>query len=487
VKKLILAVMLSILLLSFGIAIAATSAFNNVPGGAGVFMWQASATGDYTLVNVQNVADTTETAGGATSTALVIHITLYDRNSNHIFDWSCPLSNRDNYGFSITNHAGLEQIAITSDGTPFYPGPVGGIGNCTTSWTAIAVAHNPALGNPGALQYGYGTVTITRVDAVVPANLWRLAYTPGLVPPAGNGDGDARNEVDLMNRTLVLPDLIFIRTAIVGPSYAFALNGNMLQGYLNCSTIQAEIAGSIPASTPTGCGWVAVQGADVLCGAATVDWDNSGLFSIAGTALPDFNGIDVQAPELYITNNRVVQRLGIAMDGAGIVCNRNWRRNALGSADGVYWGRYNVIPGVTDTTLITIVPASNAHPLNPAVGIADTRDMVVSAYDDAEIPVSVTPIPPPEVAYSPFLSATNLPRPGNISIGHAGITAGEARIQMGTIYTPLFGLVFTTVSGAEADMYPLVKNMQAVNVLDLATVGVIADGAGINNIEYAGF
>jgi hypothetical protein len=450
-------------------------------------MWQASATGDYTLVNVQNVADVPETFGGATSTAVVIHISLYDRDSNNLFDWSCPLSQRDNYGFAITNSGGLDQIAITSDGTPYYIGPVGGIGNCTANYAGIAVAHNPAIGLAGALQYGYGTVAITRVDAVAPLNLWRQLYFPALLPGAGNGDGDARNELTLANITVTLPDLIFIRTAFLGTGYAFALNGNMLQGFLNCSSLQAENVVSVPATTAAGCGWIGVQALDAVCLASTVDWDNSATFQPGAVALLDFNEIDIQAPELYITNNRLAATVGIAMEASAGACARGNRRNALGSADGIYWGRYNVTPGLTDTTLITIAPASSATVLNPARAIADTRNLTISAYDDREIPVSTTIVLPPEVGMSPFLSATNPPRPGNASIGHGAITAGEARIASATIYLPLYGYVYTTVSGVEADMYPLVKNRQAVNVLDLATTALILDGALINNIEYVGF
>jgi hypothetical protein len=485
VKKFIVAGFLIMLLLCSGNVLASTCSFENMPGGAGVFMWQASATGDYTLVNVQNVADVVDTFGAATSTSIVIHITLYDRNSNHIFDWSCPLSQRDNYGFAITNDGGIDQIAITSDGTPFYIAPVGGIGNCTANFVGIAVAHNPAIGNPGALQYGYGTVAITRIDALVPAFLWRTLYAPSplITPPPGNGNGDARDDLELANTTVVVPDLIFIRTAFLGPAYAFALNGNMLQGFLNCDLLQAENVASAPATTLLGCGWVATWGADALCGANTVDWNNNALFDAGAVPLLDFNGIDIHAPELYITDHVGAPR-GIALDAA--VCARGARRNSLGSSDGVYWARYNVTPGVTDTTLITVAPASNAHALNPARGIADTRDMTVSAYDDAEVPVSITPLLPPEVGYSPFLSPTNPPRPGNVSIGHGGITAGEGRIVMATVQTPLFGLVFTTISGAEADMYPLIKNQQAVNVNDLGfIVGPL--GGGTNQIEYVGF
>ena len=184
-KKFILAAFLAMFLLSFGTAMACTSGLDNMPGGAGVFMWQASMNGDYTLVNIQNVADLPDTAGGVTSTAIVIHISLYDRDSNHVFDWSCPLSQRDNYGFAITNDGGGDSIAITQDGSPYYPGPNGGIGNCTTNWNAIPVAHNPLVG-AGALQYGYGTIAITRTDAIAPANLWRSIYTPAaaVLPPA---------------------------------------------------------------------------------------------------------------------------------------------------------------------------------------------------------------------------------------------------------------------------------------------------------------
>jgi hypothetical protein len=174
-------------------------------------------------------------------------------------------------------------------------------------------------------------------------------------------------------------------------------------------------------------------------------------------------------------------------DAAG-ACTRGARRNALGSADGVYWGRYNSTPGLTDTTLITIAPASSAHALNPARSIADNRNIVVTAYDDREIPVSVTPILPPEVGMSPFLSATNPPRPGDVSLGHAGITAGETRITPSSVYLPLTGYTFTTVSGAVADMYPLIKNRQAVNIAQIVQTvvgGVVPQNR--NQIEYVGF
>lgn len=490
-KFLTLVAMLSILVFSVGTSQAATSAFDNLPGGAGVFSWQASRNGDYTLVNVQNIADVADTWLAGTSTAVVIHITLYDRDSNHIFDWSCPLSARDNYGFAIQNDAGIDSIRITNDGSPYYPGTVGGIGNCTINYTGIPTTHNPLTGTT-ALQYGYGTIAISRVDAIVPSFLWRTLYAPGVIDalvagiPAGNGDGDARNELDLGNRTVVLPDLIFTRTALLGPGYAYAFNGNMLQGFMNMSRIQSEAVASVTASLAAGAGWITVQGVDAVCPAGGVmDWNNDGLFN-AGAPLTDFNGIDIHAPELYITNNRTAGSIGIALDAAAAACGRGGRRAALGSADGIYWGRYNVTPGMTETTLFTVAPASNAHALNSALGIADGRAMTVSAYNDNEIPVSVTPLTPPEVGLSPFLSATNAPRPGNFSIGHGGVVAGEGRIVMAA---PLFGYVFTTITGVEADLYPLVRNRQAVNVLDLAVGagGAIVDAAGINNIEYAGF
>jgi hypothetical protein len=69
------------------------------------------------------------------------------------------------------------------------------------------------------------------------------------------------------------------------------------------------------------------------------------------------------------------------------------------------------------------------------------------------------------------------------------VTAGEARIVTTSTYLPLYGYTFTTISGAVADMYPLIKNRQAVNILDLGTGdgGEIPDGGGRNNIEYIGF
>lgn len=455
-RFLIMVALLSILVFSYGTVQAATSAIDNLPGGAGVFYWQASPGGEYTLLNVQNVADTAQLG---TNPAVTVHITFYDRDSNHIFDFECPLSPRDNWGAAITGNGSI--ITITPFGGSAYTGVVNGVPNCTTVQTAVTAG----VGTDN-LQYGYGTMAINRTDAGAPASLYRVqAPNAALLPPVGNNNGDARNENSLGSTTVVLPDLLFIRTAMIGPSGAYALNGAMLQGFFNAAAIQEDIPF-----------WFTnTIAANALCAGGTVDWDNSGTFQAGPVALPDFNGIDIHAPELYITDN-VTAAWGIVTDG----CVRGGRRVALGSADALYWARFNVTPGLTETTLITVAPASNAHALNPARGIADTRAMTVSAYDDNQVPVSVTPLTPPEVGLSPFYSATNAPRPGNFSIGHSTVTAGEALVA---INAPLFGYSYTTISGTKSDLYPLVKDRVWVETVNLGIADPVA-GSDVRAIGY---
>jgi hypothetical protein len=467
VRKLILVLMLSVLLLGFGTAQAATSSLDNIPGGASVFYWQASPGGDYTLLNIQNIADN---AIIGTSGAITVHIAFYDYDSTHVFDIECPLTSMDNFGYAITGSGTIVTLTPYSPSSA-YVGTINGVTTCST----VQTFPSPANGTDG-LQYGYGTVAVNRTDGGVPLSLYRGVDVPlaGLRMPAGDGNGDARNDANNANTTVVLPNMIFTRTALIGPSGAYALNGNMLQGFMNMSRLQAENVPSVAATTPLGAGWEDISIADVACGASTIDWDNSGTFQVGAVALTDFGGIDIHAPELYITDNSIVG--GIAMN----TCVRGGRYVALGAANGRYWARYNVTPGFTDTTLLTVAPANNTSALNPARAIADTRVLTIPIYDDDEGVISTSLITPPEVGLSPFLSTTNAARPFNSSIAHSTNTAGEAVVTVGA---PIYGYAYTVISGTYADLYPLVKERVNINVVNLG----IADGASVVDVVQAGY
>jgi len=474
VRKLILAVMLSVLLLGFGSAMAATSAIDNLPGGAGIAYWQASPGGYYTLLNIQNVADNTEIGNSA---AIAIHVSFYDKDSNHKQDFTVPLSPRDNWGCSITGNG--TTVTITPQ-TPIFPflGYVQ-----PASWTFSQPGSGPAN-----LQYGYVTVAVTRADddgflhlGVGTCDDLYLINEPEstLYYPCGNGDGNPMNDADWANVKTVLPDVIFIRSAILTTGQAYAFNGTMLQGFLNIPSF-SERHDSATATMR----FINTQGINARCDATDVDWDNNSVIPLLGSdvvTLSDHNGVDIQAPELYITAN--IDTSGTTDSGMVVAdgCLRGGRFKALGSANNIYWARYNVMPGFTDSTLLMVAPANSTTAYNPLAAIADGRFFTVVAYDDNEANVS-TDITPPEVSLSPLVSATNLPLPGNFSIDHSTYTSGELRIIANA---PMFGYIATVVAGTEADLFPLVRNR--INI-DIVNIGADDDAsAGVSDVRQIGF
>ena len=141
-KKLILAVMLSLLVVSYGSAMAATSAFENLPGGAAVTYFECN-NGWETIMNIQTV--TSSTCGDS---AVVVHITFYDQNSMDLMDFDVPLSPRDNWGAAIT----CDGTTITS--TPNLPVFFSG-----GAYTGAEVRTAPYAGN-----FGYVVAVVTGVD-----------------------------------------------------------------------------------------------------------------------------------------------------------------------------------------------------------------------------------------------------------------------------------------------------------------------------------
>jgi hypothetical protein len=443
--------MLSVLLLGFGTAMAATAGLDNVPGGAGVAYWQAGPGGVYTLLNIQNVADNTEVGFAA----ITIHIAFYDRDSNHLLDFIVPMSPRDNWGASITG-----------DGTTITVTPQAGLAFAGYAPPATWQVATAGVG-PANLQFGYVTVAITRMDNPVALGNWRINPPGGGAIFVGNGNGNPIDDPEMANAWTVLPDMLILRSAVLTPGSALGFNGNMLQGFLNRPNLSED---------GSGLEFVNTIGADALCAPLTVDWDNSGTFQIGPVALTDVGGILIHASELYVSD-AILSGLIVA-DG----CTRAGRRVALGSGDGIYWARYNVTPGLTESTLMMIAPANSNTPENPGRNIADVRIPTITAYDDNENWVSTPFAALPEVSLSPLYSTTNPPLPGNTSIQHSTFVSGELRIQMAA---PLFGWIATVINGVEADLYPLFKDRVNVNVVDLGAPDWAAPAT--SNVRQLGY
>ncbi len=226
--------MLSVLLLGFGSAMAATSAFENLPGGASVSYFECN-NGWESLINIQNT--TSETCGDS---PIVVHVTMYDQNSVDILDFDVPLSARDNWGASIT----CDGVNITS--TPSLPVWFSG-----GTYTGAEVRSAPFAGN-----FGYIVTTVTGVDRcdrtpITPfgtcqTQLPRLPIGPpgtNVCDAAHYNDGDPRNDT-LTGVDAYLPDSMFMRTALinVGQGVAYALNAQMVQGFANIAVLNETAA-----------------------------------------------------------------------------------------------------------------------------------------------------------------------------------------------------------------------------------------------------
>lgn len=404
-RKLILALMLSLLLLS-GSAMAATSAFENLPGGAGVTYFECN-NGWQTIMNIQNT--TSNTCGDS---AVVVHVTFYDQNSNDIMDFDVPLSARDNWGASIT----CDGASITS--TPDTP--VVFIGG---AYTGAEVRTAPYAGN-----FGYVVAVITGVD-----NCFGLCNVPivGVCGAPTYNDGDPRND-RFTALDAYLPDAMFMRSALINVTQgvAYALNAQMIQGFTNIATLNENADF-----------WDSV--ADIAC--LGVDWNADGDPSIinpVGDAFlgnDDGNGVVVDTWEIYITNNWFIAPTVVADNpGAALFCPRAGRAAAFGSGNNIYWARYNEDAAAgSETSLVVIFPANSG---TGNVGGA-ARDMGFVHYNDNEDgqTQSVIPLEVDVLDWGPELATNG--------------TSGESRIN---VAAPMFGFSYTIV-GNFADLYPIVR------------------------------
>jgi hypothetical protein len=410
VRKLILALMLSVLLLGFGNAMAATSALDNLPGGAGFNYFHAAAGGQVTLFNVQNI-DTTP---------VLVHITLYDSNSNHLWDFNVPLSGWDNWGCTISGDG--TQILVSPQTPCFYAGPNNG---CFAPMS---------LGLPAdaqGFQKGYMSFVISAGDSV-----WY----------GGDGNGDPRNDPIATGANTRHYDVLFGRTALLNPvaGSAIALNSTMLQGFVNIFTAP---------------GLVEANAAD--------GWD-----SIADVNVPFYWNCDLDILDTFPSHDDPIQGLNIdsweimltQWDQWAVIAD-DWNGGGVGEtlyqavgSGTMYVGRYNETPGLSETILISVFPANNTAagllpvPFSPACGYSSTN-ILAFCYDDNEFPGSTT-VSSTEVSRTAFGPAV-----GQI---HVPGTSGECRIL---VDAPLLGFTYTE-SGNYADVYPLMKSDQWINAAD---------------------
>ncbi|KJR41711.1 secreted protein [Candidatus Magnetoovum chiemensis] len=570
-KILILLTVFGLVFGGLSIAQAATSSLDNVPGGAGVFYWEATSS-SYTLVSIQNVATSGagevqffDAAGNVVngSASLSVHVAFYDMNSNHLWDFTCALSERDNFGFRIIGDGSF--VTYETWGTPSYNDAgcdgrsfrAAGIGDDLFQYGYATVAINnigvgagtitaraneivqldglnrdgnpddPQGTNNTASNVTYGDVSTGNKTAQDAANNSHSDSTSevsgntsdhGSANPSEHGSShltkqvgaDPRNGINFVGQTVVLPDWLFIRTAVIDDmQFAYALNGQMLQGFMNISALQPENQGAgavgeaaasttaLRASTAAGVPAINVTGPNGVC--STIDWDNSG--TAAGTApqsMVDQGGVEINGPELFITDNAVYGGIAVyggttdastlairssetqLINGARVpvyaaACGINAEvMPALGAAqepDGsspAYWARFAASSAAeTETTIITIFPASTGPAAVQNFGRTRTLNMLV--YDDDEIFFSTAIPTPPEAARNAVRSFELEPTifpilPGNSYIETGSILGGELFIQ---VAAPMFGYSYIVDQGVSADLFPIVRNRVNVNVSNI--------------------
>jgi len=429
--------------LIFGIGVnktmAASSAIESLPGGAAIGYFECNAEGLATLVNIQNVDD---------ATAISAHMRLYDKDSVDIVDFSVPLSPRDNVGLFI-QRVSDSQIQICSIGPEHWP-IFGGANACQTAPLAAVDGR----------QYGYFTVVINKIDGIKrdePENV-QPQRPNGIISMRDqvidNKDGDPRNDQNLSclvngNLPSLLPNYLVVRYALVNPSTQSHADTNaiMLQDFVNlCGITEGNPAGA-PGTFCDTTGPLAP---------VPYNWDNDGTWDEAYGTIDDANGINIDPYELYITEVVDTAAMGIA----AVVADGGTIYPALGSANQVYWGRWNVNPGLGLTSYISLVfPASS---FTNSGFHQSNRHLDLLVFDDNENPISKS-VDFDEVGIRIF--GTEIPTP-------AGAFGGDVRIT----HARLGNLVGETVNewAGHVNWYPLVRERINVLVTDFQGTNMLA-------------
>lgn len=398
---------LSVLLLSFGTAMAATSQIDNKPGGAGIAYWQAGA-GYETLINIQNI----------NANARVVHVTLWDGNSVHVLDWNHCLTGNDNVGIIIraNNNSGSINISDYSDSVSGY--------NTIPAYPATTVNATSSTVTSSGMAYGYVTVAVTVMG--------------------GSGTAAGCTAGNVTNTGVTLNDDLVVRTALVAPTEAFAMNAAMLQGFRNIPGIND---GALDFAGGTSIASTSVLASTKSCS----NLDGNTAVSTVYTSLDDANGINIDWYELLITRSGVAVGTIIGANTIHVLgaTNNCTVYNALGADHGAnpnYYARYNRTSGLSNTNVVTIAPDKSRAP-NTARFYHWSNTLSQLLYNDDEVANSTAVECTKEVCFVPVGTGANELNPG-------GATAGEIYIR---IPYPIFGFSYTTTAGY-ADLYPFVKS-----------------------------
>ena len=370
---------------------AATSSLDNAPGGAGIAYWQAGG-GWQTLLNIQE----------RSMSCAEVHASLYNSNGTKILNFNLRLTPRDNVGIVI-NGDGVNLSLYDYSDTAY-----GGTTDLNDISTGPAVVVAAPAGSDG-IQRGYLSVVRTNTGC-----------TGAGSSPSGN----------ITNIYAIVNDYIFVRSAILNPNSAFALNASMFQGFGNQGVSIVEDNDFLNSTTTPN----SSQPCDLNHDGDTVDH-----FDL----VDDAGGADIDFVELFLSDNFFTPVPPY------IICNPvNNLYFALGSEPG-YWARYNENASAGTETVLVLVAPQSSHP--SAAGFS--KSIPSSTYDDNGNSVNWT---------GTLGTVNGIPfGAGGISLP-SGATAGEARI---TPYLPVFGFTFTETASF-ADLYPLVKVEVAIMSLN---------------------
>lgn len=363
---------------------SATSAIENLYGGAGIAYWQAGG-GWSSLINIQ------ETGG----LCALVHVVVYDQNGNLLIGFNMSLRPTDNVGIVVQGDGFNIQLLDYSDNAYGGSGPL----NDYNTGPPVTI---PASADLDGVQRGYISVVRTN-DGCAGAG----------GSPSGNITGVG----------ISLPDYLHIRSALLNPNGAFALNGTMLQGFSNIQGTIDESGDFIDVSAtpnlPVGC-----------------DFNNDGDITDNFASMDDLNGADIDFAELFLTENETFIP-DIACNSGGVLY------KALGAYDGVYCGRFNEDPSVGSQTLLVLIAPQSNHPSAAAFA----RSYIATIWDD-------------DSNWSTTSGIFNVVQ--GIQLFTGSVTSGE--ICIGTS-VPLIGFTYTETA-LIADLYPLIKNRIAIMSLN---------------------
>lgn len=389
-KKICLAFTAVMILLAFAsTGHTVTSSLDNVRGGAGIAYWQAAG-GWTTLVNVQE----------AVNACANIHVGVYDRNDTQLIAFNLLLRPNDNVGVVV------EGDGINISLYDYSDSAYGGTAALNNVGTVPVVL--PAPAGPDGIQRGYMMFVRTNT---------------GCGGPGGAPNGN------ITGAYAIVPDNLFIRSAMLNPNSAFAVNAAMLQGFGNQNATLSESIDFIDSTnTPN-------------IGPDPCDFNQNGNTTDTFPIMDDAVGAEIDFVELFLSDN--------INPGPPpwIICDGGTSYRGLGAHNGWYCSRYNSNPSVGTSSILVLVAPQSAH--SSAIGY--NRSLTAYSFDDEGNSVVWSSVIKP-VAALPFGA-------GGITIGG---TAGESCFY---ITAPVFGFSFTE-SASFADLYPIGKSNVGIATLN---------------------